>query len=81
MAADDHLTPQVETLLDQLTEVDRDLAGDLLKAVSSYTNAETRLVAMDGQAGRNVSTRLARLGRLELIHATLERNLERRHRD
>jgi hypothetical protein len=38
-----------------------------------------RLVAMDKQVGHDVSNRLARIGRLELMHATLERNLERRH--
>ena len=79
MAASEDLPPRVETLIDQLAESDRDLALDLLEAVGSYTRAEMRLVAMDGRAGRNIRSRVARIGRLELLHATLERNLEQRH--
>jgi uncharacterized membrane protein YccC len=79
MAASEDLPPRVETLMDQLAEADRDLATDLLDAVASYTRAERRLVAGDKQVGHDVSNRLARIGRLELMHATLERNLERRH--
>ena len=76
MAASEDLPPRVEALIDQLAEADRDVASDLLEALCSYTDAEVRLVAMDSHFGRNVSDRLARIRRLELIRQMLERDLE-----
>ena len=75
MAASEEVPPRVETLMDELAAADRELALDLLTAVSSYTDAEMRLMAMDSHAGRNIANRLARIGRLGLVSAILERDL------
>ena len=75
MAASEDVLPRVETLLHELTAADPDLALDLLTAVTSYTDAETHLIAIDSHVGRNVGNRVARLVRLELVSEILERDL------
>lgn len=78
MAAPEDLPPRVETLITQLTEADRDLAADLLRAVTAYTDAELRLTQIDTAAGHGISTdRLDTLGRLELLRFVLRSRLER----
>jgi hypothetical protein len=67
-------TASVEALLEALVELDRTLADDLLLAVGQYTDNEIHDVARSGSAGRNVSD-LSRIGRLQLLRETLEREL------
>ena len=72
---DSDIAASVEALLEALVEIDRTLADDLLRAVGQYTDHEMDDVARDGAAGRNVSDRMSRISRLELLRETLEREL------
>jgi hypothetical protein len=79
MAASEELPPRVEALLNELTDVHRDLAADLLRAVTAYTEAELRLTDIDTAAGYGIpSDRVDRLSRLDAIRTLLERDLQRR---
>ena len=76
MASSEDLRPRGEELLNELRQIDRDLADDLMCAVSAYVEAESRLVSIDECAGHGVSTdRFDRLARLEVVRVTLERGL------
>ena len=64
--------------MEELAQVDRDLAADLLRAVNGYVEAESRLASIDNAAGHSVPTeRLDRLARLEFVRVTLERGRAR----
>ena len=65
----------LEALVSALVEVERELADDLQRALTTYIDAETRLIALDQAASRNVSHRLARLQRLTQMRDQLEREL------
>jgi hypothetical protein len=78
MANTEDLRPRREELLNELRQIDRDLADDLLRAVTAYVEAESRLVSIDESVGHGVSTdRFDRLARLEVVRVTLERGLGR----
>ena len=71
----DLVEASIDAVVGTLVELDHDLADDLLLVVRAYTQAEARLVVLDGSAGRNVSHRVGRLRRLSYLLDPLEREL------
>jgi len=77
MATSEEIPPRVGALLNELADVDRDLAHDLLRAVTAYTEAELRLTDIDAAAGYGISSdRVDRLSRLDAVRVLLERDLD-----
>jgi len=62
-------------LVGALVELDRDLAIDVGEAVGRYTRDEMRRMAGAATAGEDVTLRVARVGRLEMMRHALEREL------
>jgi transcription elongation factor len=65
----------VERLLAEIAIVDRQLTEDLIYALHTYISAETRLIALDNNVGKDVEHPRERLARLEVVLARLELEL------
>jgi hypothetical protein len=64
------------TLVSALVEVQRELADDLLHALTTYIDIETHWMSLDQAAGRNVSDRVGPLRRLTHLRDQLEGELD-----
>ena len=67
--------PSVAAVVSALVELNREVAVDLLRALTAYLQAESKLIAFDDAVGQDVWERLGRLQRLEHMRDQLEREL------
>jgi hypothetical protein len=81
MADSAALRSGLEAVVRDLARVDQELVHDLLQAVRTYTSAEISMIGRDRLAGRDVTGRLDRLGRLDAMRSALEREPDRRNHE